>query len=160
MIKTFKFILVLVLFVNSSCTNFNTQKLDNPLDNIDTVIDFNSVDAFPLFPECEDIPSRQKQQICFQLTMAEHIYAELKKQNFKVEENVIDTVLVSLKINSKGKTEVTNISSNNTTRKVLPQLDSIVKASIKNLPKLKPAIKRNIPVTTAFTLPIILKSEN
>jgi hypothetical protein len=125
---------------------------------VDTIVDFNTVDAFPLFPNCKDIPSREKQKICFQLQMAQHIYASLKEYQFNAKEIINDTVLVKLKVDTAGKTSLSAIQIADKTKQLLPEFDSIVKISLQNLPDLQPAIKRDMPVTTEFILPIVLKN--
>jgi hypothetical protein len=158
MLKHF-FIIVILGIVLFSCTYFEKQvQKKASIQQVDTVVDFNSVDAFPLFPKCKDIPSRDKQQICFQLEMAQHIYASLKQYQLNSLEVLNDTVLVKLKVDALGKTSLSTIKISEQTNQLLPEFDSILKVSINNLPTLQPAIKRNMPVTTEFTLPIILKN--
>lgn len=129
-----------------------------PIIEVDTIVDFNSVDAFPLFPDCKDIPSRDKQQVCFQLEMSQHIYASLKEYSLNAIDSINDTVLVKLKVDALGITSLSTIQISKKTQKLFPEFDSILKVSLQNLPDLQPAIKRNMPVTTEFTLPIILKN--
>lgn len=129
-----------------------------PIIEVDTIVDFNSVDAFPLFPDCKDIPSRDKQQVCFQLEMSQHIYASLKEYSLNAIDSINDTVLVKLKVDASGITSLSTIQISKKTQKLFPEFDSILKVSLQNLPDLQPAIKRNMPVTTEFTLPIILKN--
>lgn len=145
-------------FLMVSCSFFEDKTKSKPIQKVDTIVDFNSVDAFPLFPDCSAIPSRKKQQICFQVEMSKHIYASLKKYSLNTKEAIHDTVLVKLKIDLLGKTSLSNIITTKKTLKLIPNFDSIVKVSIQNLPVLQPAIKRNMPVTTEFTLPIILRN--
>lgn len=145
-------------FLVVSCSFFEDKTKCNPIQKVDTIVDFNSVDAFPLFPDCNAIPSRDKQQICFQVEMSKHIYGSLKQYSLNTSEAINDTVLVKLKIDLLGKTSLSTIITTKKTLKLIPNFDSIVKISIENLPLLQPAIKRNMPVTTEFTLPIILKN--
>jgi len=67
------FLLLSCVFILASCTYFFPKQDSKSVPIIDTVIDFTTVDAFPLFPECKNIPDREKQKICFQIKMAEHI---------------------------------------------------------------------------------------
>ncbi|MGV6846217.1 MAG: hypothetical protein ACWA42_08850 [Lutibacter sp.] len=124
---------------------------------IDTIIDFNSVDAFPLFPECQSIPSREKQQICFQIQMSSSIYALLNKHTIKLKPVEKDTLYVKLKVDTLGITTLLSVKAKKMTSKNLAKIDSLLRLSLKKLPKLSPAIKRDMPVTTQFTLPIIFK---
>ncbi len=141
-----------------SCSYFEKNTNRELIQKVDTIVDFYTVDAFPLFPNCKDIPSREKQQVCFQMEMARHIYASLKEYQFNANEAINDTVLVRLKVDALGKTSLSSIQISDTTRELLPEFDSIVKISLQNLPDLQPAIKRDMPVTTEFTLPIVLKN--
>jgi len=141
-----------------SCSYFENKWNSELIQEVDTIVDFNTVDAFPLFPNCKDIPSREKQQICFQLEIAQHIYASLKQYQLNAKEVINDTILVKLKIDTFGKTSLSTIQISTKTKQLLPEFDSILKVSLNNLPTLQPAIKRNMPVTTEFTLPIVLKN--
>ena len=141
-----------------SCSFFEQSYKKEPIKEVDTIVDFNSVDAFPLFPNCKSIPSRDKQQVCFQLEMSQHIYASLKKYSLNATDAISDTVIVKLKVNSNGETSLTNLSISSQTKQLLPEFDSILEVSIQKLPTLEPAIKRNMPVSTEFILPIILKN--
>ena len=152
------FILFFCSFLILSCSYFENKSKREPIQEVDTVVDFNTVDAFPLFPNCKDIPSREKQQICFQLEMSQHIYASLKEHQFNAKEVINDTVLVKLTINTFGKTSLSTIQISAKTSQLLPNFDSIVKVSLQNLPTLQPALKRAMPVATEFTLPIVLKN--
>ena len=155
MLKQFFGVLVATILV-ASCSYFGNKSKSEALIAVDTIVDFNTVDAFPLFPNCEHIPSREKQQICFQLQMSQHIYASLKEHQLNAKEVVNDTVLVKLKVDNFGKISLSGIKISEKTKTLLPNFDSIVKVSLKQLPTLQPAIKRDMPVTTEFTLPIIL----
>jgi len=141
-----------------SCSYFENISKQKPILEVDTIVDFNTVDAFPLFPNCKDIPSREKQRICFQLEMSQHIYASLKEIQINAKEVINDTVLVKLRIDILGKTNLSAIQISVNTKELIPKFDSILKVSLQNLPILQPAIKRDMPVTTEFTLPIILKN--
>ena len=147
-------IIIICLFLLVSCSFFEDRT--KQVQKVDTIVDFNSIDAFPLFPECKNIPSREKQQICFQLEMAQHIYAALKKYSLKASEVVNDTIYVKLRVGANGETSLSSIKISEKTNELLPEFDSIVRVTLQNIPKLQPAIKRNMPVSTEFTLPIIL----
>lgn len=157
MLKQFFYILICG-FSLLSCEYLEQHTNKKELLKVDTIVDFKTVDAFPLFEECKDIPSREKQQICFQLEMSQHIYASLKAYSLNSRDSINDTVFVKLKVNSKGQTSLSGINISEKTKNQLPEFDSILTVSLQNLPELQPAIKRSIPVTTEFTLPIILKN--
>lgn len=141
-----------------SCNFFSNKESNVVLEEIDTVINFNRVDAYPLFPSCSEIPSREKQKICFQLKMSEHIYNALRNNSLTSNGSFNDTIFLKLRVNTKGKTV---FYKNKKTKNIithLPKIDSVIQESLKLLPVLKPAIKRNMLVTTEFTLPIVIKN--
>ncbi len=155
-----KTLLICFLFLFVSCEFIEKQTKREPIPIVDTIVDFNSVDAFPLFPECNEIPSRKKQQICFQVNMSEYINAGLKKYSWNSWEQVSDTVMLKLMVDKEGKISMMDVRISETTQKILPKFDSVLKESVKAIPQLKPAIKRNIPVATIFVLPIILQNKD
>jgi len=157
MLKQFFTLLIFSILV-LSCSYIEQHTKRAPIQKIDTIVDFNSVDSYPLFSNCADIPSKEKQQICFQMEMSQHIYASLKEFELSVKDSLNDTILVKLKIDALGKTSLSSIQISERTRELLPNFDSIVTVSLQNLPNLQPAIKRNMPVSTEFTLPIVLKN--
>jgi len=152
------FTLFLCSFLVVSCTFFEKSYKKEKILEVDTIVDFSSVDAFPLFPDCKDIPSRKKQQICFQLEMSQHIYASLKQYSLNASDVINDTILIKLKVDNSGKTSISSVKISKEAKNLFPEFDSLLIVSVQNLPNLEPAIKRNMPVTTEFTLPIILKN--
>lgn len=149
-------LLLCTLFLVVSCQFIEKHTKRAPIPVVDTVVDFNSVDAFPLFPECSEIPSRKRQQICFQVNMSEYINAGLKKYSWNAWEQVSDTVLLKLMVDKEGNTSMVAVRISEETKKILPKFDSVLRESVKAIPQLQPAIKRDIPVATSFVLPIIL----
>lgn len=140
-----------------SCKFFHKKELPKDLI-IDTVIDYSLVDVFPLFPKCDSIPSQEKQKICSQIKLSQNIYASLISVNITTSKKVNDTLLVTLIIDKTGVVSLSNINSSEFIQQQIPNLDSLIENGIKDLPVLKPAIKRGMPVATEFTLPIVVKN--
>lgn len=151
------FLFFLCGFFLVSCNFFQKKELSNNVI-IDTVIDFNSVDIFPLFPKCDSIPSQEKQKICSQIKLSENIYASLMSVDIITSKKVNDTLLVTLIIDKTGVVSLSNIKSSEFIQQQIPNLNSLIENGIKELPMLKPAIKRGMPVATEFTLPIVVKN--
>ena len=61
---------------------------------------------------------------------------------------------VDLLINSKGKIVIEAMASSEEIRIQLPELDSVLRISVDKIPNVYAAIKRGIPVTTKYRLPI------
>jgi hypothetical protein len=111
-----------------------------------------------LFPTCDSIPSQEKQKICSQIKLSEQIYASLSTQEIISTDKLNDTILIKLNIDNSGKVSLSSLIANDHINQQIPNLDSLIESGIEKLPLLKPAIKRGMPVTTEFTLPIIVKN--
>ncbi|WP_243456840.1 energy transducer TonB [Polaribacter batillariae] len=121
---------------------------------LDTFVNFSSIDTYPSFKVCDSLIEKAQQEDCFRNTIHNKIGEELLKHEFTIKDSIFETVIVNLLINSKGNIELETIESSEIIKKELPELDSILKVSIRQIPIIYPAIKRGIPVTTKYRLPI------
>lgn len=152
------FIFLSFFLALASCTYFFPKQESQNVSTIDTVIDFTTVDAYPLFPECKNIPDREKQKICFQIKMSENINSLLKQNPLKTKKALNDTLQVTLKVLKSGKTQFVKVTSRSQNKEYERLLNSLLKQSENKMPILQPAIKRGMPVTTQFDLPVIIEN--
>ena len=145
--------LFLLILIGTSCEYLNLSKKSN-LQEIDTIIDFSSVDVFPTFDACKSYIDKEKKTNCFRNTIHKHISENLAKHQLEVKNPVNETINVIVLINNKGAISIQKISSSEKLKKEIPIIDSLLKISIKDLPKLFPATKRGIPVATQYQIPI------
>lgn len=149
--RVFSFLLLIIFL--TSCDKFSFTKNKN-IQAIDTIVDFTSVDTFPSFKVCDSLIDKTKKQNCFRNTIHQKIGEELQKHALAIKDSIDETVLVNLIINSKGEIVFKKLQSSEKIKRELAELDSLIQASVDNLPKVYPAIKRGIPVTTKYQLPI------
>tara|TARA_B110000503_G_scaffold47953_1_gene78073 strand:- start:1025 stop:1501 length:477 start_codon:yes stop_codon:yes gene_type:complete len=149
------FFLLLFLLI-TSCDKLSFLK-NNNTQVLDTIVNFSSVDTSPSFKKCDSIIDQQKKSDCFRITIHQKIGAALKKYEFSIKNSISETVYVDLLINSKGKIILETIESSQNMKIQLPKLDSILRLSIARVPNMYPAIKRGIPVTTKYRLPIFIQ---
>ena len=121
---------------------------------LDTIVNFSSVDTSPSFKVCDSIIDKQKKTNCFRTTIHQKIGAELQKYQFVIRDSISEIVYVDLLINSKGKIILEAMDSSEEIKIKLPKLDSVLRISIDKIPNVYAAIKRGIPVTTKYRLPI------
>jgi len=121
---------------------------------LDTIVNFSSVDTSPSFKVCDSIIDKQKKTNCFRTTIHQKIGAELQKHQFVIRDSISEIVYVDLLINSKGKIVLEAMESSEEIKIKLPKLDSVLRISIDKIPNVYAAIKRGIPVTTKYRLPI------
>lgn len=146
--------LFLLIFI-TSCDKLSFKK-NNNIPVLDTIVDYSTVDTFPSFKVCDTIIDKLKKQDCFRVTIHQKIGEELQKHTFSIKDSINTTVLVDLIINAKGDIIFSGLNSEKI-KTELPELDSVIRKSVANLPKVLPAVKRGIPVTTKYQMPIKIK---
>ncbi|UNY99426.1 hypothetical protein MQE36_03565 [Zhouia spongiae] len=120
-------------------------------------INWNEVDQYPLFEACDETADKESQKKCFQLTFIEQVFTTLKNNHIVVHKSMNDTVMVQILVSNTGQISIDSIEKTPEITRQIPQLDSLLQQSIEKLPKLYPALKRDIPVGTKIKLPIVLK---
>lgn len=143
----------------ASCDYFSFEKNEN-LDKIDMDIDFTSVDFSPSFKVCDTLIDKSKKTNCFRKTMRQEIYKSLEKHSIKLKHPIDETIEVVITIQSNKEVTLSAIKVSDSLLREIPRLQEMIEKSIEALPDIYPAIKRGIPVTTAYTLPIKIKLEN
>ncbi|MDY0780688.1 hypothetical protein [Tenacibaculum sp. IB213877] len=148
----FRVVLFLFLMmICSSCNYFSADKKVN-FQPLDTIVDFSTVDAAPAFKNCEKL-IEFKRTDCFRKTMQNVMAKSLENISLKLNEEITETVIVTLHINKMGKVSLKEIHYPFVLNKNSHFTNEIEQA-VQNLPILKPAIKRDIPVATEYKLPI------
>lgn len=148
---------LIVLF--TSCDYFEKQKVNSEdlLEEELQTFNWNDVDTYPTFNSCDSITAKEESKICFQNTLLSHLNTYLGEQNIVVSEDVNDTIRLNLIIDNKGHLEIDNMVIKPETQFQIPEIDSLLRQSLKDIPRIYPAIKRGQQVTTAFELPVIVK---
>jgi len=151
------FLLICLLFSFTSCEYFSFEKNKN-IEKID--VDFTSVDVSPSFKVCDSLIEKDKKNNCFRTTLRQEISSSLAKQSIQVPQSVDETIEVAITIQSNKEVKLTSIKSSDSLLVILPSLKAILKKSVEELPTVYPAIKRGIPVTTVYKLPIRIAVKN
>ncbi|MDC0178080.1 hypothetical protein OAJ14_08050 [Polaribacter sp.] len=147
------FTFCLLIFFITSCDKFSFSK--NTINQeLDTLVNFSSVDMYPSFKSCDTLIEKTKKAACFRANIHQRIEGELHQHSFIIKEAIDEIIFVDLIINSRGIIILDSIQSPIMIKTTLTKLDSLIKSSIQKLPKIFPAIKRGIPVTTKYRLPI------
>ena len=153
-LRVFSFLLI--IFFITSCDKISFSKNKN-IQVLDTIVDYSSVDTFPSFKACDSIIDKTTKSDCFRTTIHQKIGAELQQHTFVIKDSIDEVIYVDLIINAKGVFTLDAIQSSYNIKKALPQLDSLLRLSVRNLPQIHAANKRGIPVTIKYSLPIRIK---
>lgn len=148
-----------ILLFATSCSYFEKKKVSSEdlLEEELQTFNWNEVDTYPTFSNCDSITSKVENKACFQNTLLSHVNHFLGQQNIVVSEDVNDTIRLKIIIDNKGVLKVESIDFKSETATQIPEIDSLLRRSLKGIPKIYPAIKRGQQVTTAFELPVIVK---
>ena len=152
-------IFLLILLLATSCSYFENKKVytEDLLEEELQTFNWNEVDTYPTFNSCDSISEKEAIKACFQNTLVTNVNSYLKVQNIIVSEDVNDTIRLKITIDNKGLLNIESINFKSETAIQIPEIDSLLRQSLKGIPKIFPAIKRNQQVKTAFELPVILK---
>ncbi len=155
-----KFWFIGCLFLLISCDWFESQetKTQKLVNQEMSTIDWNDVDQYPLFDNCDETVSKPEQRKCFKDTLLAHFSSTLNEFEFVLESNIVDTLYLDFLIDNNGKISVLDMEKNEEILSQIPEFDGIIIQSLKTLPHLAPAIKRGIPVTAKFRIPIIVNT--
>ena len=154
--------LLIVLVSLTSCQFFETEKISSETFYQEELksIDWNDVDQYPVFSNCQENSRKSEQRNCFEKAISQQIHQSILKWNLKIMDPILDTISVSFSISKSADLKVTNVDMDSILDMRLPQLKNIIPASIDSLSVIAPAYKRGIPVNTTFTLPIVFKTAN
>ena len=158
--KFWLFFVVVPLSV--SCEFFmSKEKRTQQLVNEELLsIDWNDVDQYPLFEECDETAPKKEQLACFQELMMQHMVDTLEGLNYVVSNELNDTVNVDLQIDEHGFITVLQMENSSSVNQMIPNFNEEVTQRLNDLTTVAPAIKRGIPVGMKFRLPIVLNTEN
>lgn len=155
-----RFLSFLLAIFLSSCSFFESKenRTQELIKEELRQIDWNSVDSYPFFYTCDEAAPKSQQKVCFEETLSTHFRETLNDFEFTLTDKDSMTVVIIFLIDTEGGINVIEIEKDASVLKQMPEFDGVVTQSLKNLPKLAPALKRGIPVRTKFKIPVKLQT--
>ncbi|NNF81830.1 MAG: hypothetical protein HKM99_03715 [Flavobacteriaceae bacterium] len=157
-----KYIVCLIFMLNlCSCDYFEKRKVsaEEILNESLQSFNWNEVDEFPIFEKCDSTLNRLDRKICFEQLLSKQIGDELGQASIIVSESLQDTLIIEFEVSAQGKIAFRSLSGGQDVYEQIPELDSLIQASLSKLPKLYPAVKRGQQVHTVFKMPLIIRSD-
>ncbi|WP_299366213.1 hypothetical protein [Winogradskyella sp.] len=154
-----RLVCLFLIVLSTSCNYFEKQKVnvEDLLEEELQTFNWNDVDTYPTFSSCDSMTTKEEGKMCFQNTLLSYVNQYLANQNIIVAEDVNDTIRLQLIIDRKGLLKIDDMVIKAETQFQIPKIDSLLHQSLKNVPRIYPAIKRGQQVTTAFELPVIVE---
>lgn len=156
-----QFYVILLVLIVSSCDYFNVKKTSSEaiLKEELQAFDWDNVDAYPSFAQCDSLQLKEAQKVCFENTLYTEISTFLYSKIIVVTQDVNDTLILKLRVSKEGNISLLDAKMDSLTRIEIPELQKLILNSLDDLPKINAAIKRSQPVTTEFEMPLIVKVE-
>ena len=124
-----------------------------------STINWNDVDQYPMFQSCGESISKDEQRICFEDELLNHFSKTLNDFEFILKEDVEDTIYVDFLVERDGSITVLDIEDQMAVQDQIPEFNAIITQSLKSLPEVQPALKRGIPVSAKFRIPLELNTD-
>lgn len=158
-LKHFYFFLLLFLF--NSCQYFDKQVPSEKelLQKELEAINWNEVDEYPSFVDCNKMESKEERQQCFFQYLTTLIQEKISIDTLSILYPELDTIEVKVTVFPNSKMKFEPQFPKDSVAYDTIKIDSILHARLIDFPKVSPAIKRGIPVKTQFILPVIIKVE-
>lgn len=144
----------------SSCSLFSskekrTQKL---VAKEMEQIDWNTLDHYPLFDECDELMTAETQRSCFEDTLVKKLSEGLASYELELQDQVSTFIYIDVLVDIEGKIRVADMERNQEILAQLPDFNRMIQREVNELPQVEPALKRGVPVNVKFRIPIELNA--
>ena len=151
------------LVILGSCNLFTSkeEKVQELVDIQMQDINWNDVDTYPMFANCDENSEKAIQKGCFEATFLKHFSSALEGTDFIKEATNGGSMVLHFSVDNAGTITVLSIEKDSVMEAQFPEFMERIAKILTEIPELKPAVKQAIPVRVKFTLPITLNtSEN
>ena len=155
-----RYALILLSILCCSCHYFEKKKLDSEmlLEKELQAFDWNQLDQYPSFENCEGGIDFQANKNCFETVLTTHISKVLKSKASIFSAPSKDTLMLDIMVSKSGGIFVKSLKGSPLTPDKTKSFIDTITQSFSALPILYPAIKRSQYVEAVFQLPIILNA--
>lgn len=151
----------LLLFL-VSCNLFlsKEEKTERLVNQKLLAIDWDDVDQYPLFENCDEMAAKAEQKACFQQTMLAYFGDAFEGLAYEVERELNDTIHIDLLIDEHGFITLIDIGQGNNVQQQLPNIGAELRERLGDLTTVAPALKQGIPVSVSVRLPLVIHTKN
>lgn len=150
---TFKVLIVLLSLGLNSCKWFESKEAitERIIKQDMQTIDWNQIDRYPLFANCDESAAKLSQERCFVIELQEHFKLIIEEIKLNYPQQLTDLNAVVFEVDVHGKLKALEVLYHD--QNELPILDSIIQLGLDKIPPLYPAIKRGVPVSVTYKMP-------
>ena len=145
-------------FIIGSCKYFEKQVPDEDklLQQRLEQINWKQVSSYPSVSECDAITDKKLKRDCFFSTMARLVQEKLGADTIAMLHPCMDTINMKVTVYPDSKIVFEPQFPADSTTYNRAKFDSIIKSRLVDFPKVEPAQKEGIPVTSQFIIPVVL----
>ncbi|MGV3458840.1 MAG: hypothetical protein ACO1N9_00140 [Flavobacterium sp.] len=149
---------ITALLLLSSCKYFDAPVPDEEklLQEKLSEINWKEVTVYPSLPECDALTDKEMKKECFFSSMTQLVQAKLNTDTLAILYPEIDTINVKVTIYPDATLHFEPQIAQDSTAYNKVKIDSILRARLRDFPKVEPAQKEGVPVKTQFILPVII----
>ena len=122
-------------------------------------IDWNDIDQYPLFEDCDETLSKSEQRSCFENTLLLHFSMTLQDFEFVLDDAIGESIYVDFLVDKEGSMTVLDIEEHQVLKEQIPEFNGIITQSFKSVPRVAPALKRGMPVNAKFRIPLVFNTK-
>ena len=122
-------------------------------------IDWKKVDEMPSIATCDSLSDKNARQQCFFDVLSQTIQERLNADTLPSPYGMTDTLKVRVTVFPDSTVEFSPEFPADSVAYDKIKIDSMLHARLIDFPKIKPALKRGLPVKTQFTLPVVLQTD-
>ncbi len=154
-----KLILLSFLVFFTSCELFTSkeEQTKNRINEELLAIDWNDVDQYPLFEGCDETAPKEIQRECFQTRMLQIAADTLDSLSFEVENDMEDTLYIDFNVDEHGFISIVEIEEKQVVLNEIANFNEQISERLADL-TVAPALKRGMPVSLRFRLPLVLNT--
>ena len=151
---------ILIAVLSSACSLFSSKekRTQRLVAKEMEQIDWNTLDHYPLFVECDELMTAETQRRCFEESLVKKLSNGLSEYDLIFKDQVNTVIYIDLIVDMEGKIKVADIERNSDVLAQIPDFDRIIQREINELPQVEPALKRGVPVNVKFRVPIELNT--
>lgn len=156
-----KILLLFLFLIVASCQWFARKAPDEDelLQKRLGEINWKEVSTYPTLAECDAITDEQQRKECFFSSMTKLVQEKLASDSLAILYPETDTIQVKVTVYPDATLQFEPQFPQDSVAYNKVKIDSVLKARLTDFPKVEPAQKHGIPVTTQFILPVILNVE-
>ncbi len=119
-------------------------------------IDWTKVDEYPSVSACDSLVDKEENKICFFNSVTKEFKEKMLQDTLVTQIKGLNEMNILVTV-TKDAEVLFECAPEDSVRYNVSYLNSLVKNKNENFTKIHPALKRGIPVTTKFVLPITLQ---